>query len=65
MPDISKWNTKNANSMREMFSNCFSLISLPDINKWNINKVEDNKNIFEDCLALIFLPNIKQIFSKN
>ena len=51
--------------MREMFSNCFSLISLPDINKWNINKVEDNKNIFEDCLALIFLPNIKQIVSKN
>ena len=33
LPDISKWNTNNINSMKGMFYNCYSLTSLPDISK--------------------------------
>ena len=33
LPDISKWNTSNAEFSNNMFGNCVSLISLPDISK--------------------------------
>ena len=39
LPDISKWNTKNANKINKMFYYCISLSSLPDISKWNTNNV--------------------------
>ncbi|MBO6292125.1 MAG: BspA family leucine-rich repeat surface protein, partial [Selenomonas sp.] len=35
LPDISKWNTKNVQTMSYLFSKCSSLSSLPDISKWN------------------------------
>ena len=35
LPDISKWDTKNATNMSYMFYNCDSLESLPDLSKQN------------------------------
>ena len=39
LPNISKWNTKNINSMNGVFFNCSSLLSLPDISKWTTDNV--------------------------
>ena len=41
LPDISKWNTSNANNMSYMFKRYYSLSSLPDISKWDISNVNN------------------------
>ena len=58
LPDISKWDTSNVESMYGMFHNCISLITLPDLSKWNINNVDDMSYMFDGCLSLAYLPNI-------
>ena len=57
LPDISKWNTSNVESMNRLFKNCFSLISLPDISKWNIFKVKNKEEMLEGFLSLINILN--------
>ena len=39
LPEIVKWNTKNVTSMKCMFCDCKSLLSVPDISNWDITKV--------------------------
>ena len=40
LPDISKWNVKNAKFLSLMFCECESLYSLPDISKWKIKNAK-------------------------
>ena len=51
LPDISKWNTLNVESMSDMFSGCNSLISLPDISKWNLG------NVWIQCFNCLNIPS--------
>ena len=53
LPDISKWNTTNVQTMNKMFIKCNSLISLPDISKWNTNIDKDILNESFNCLNKI------------
>ena len=46
LPDISKWNTSNVLSMKNIFSHANALIFLPDISKWNLNNVTDLSYMF-------------------
>ena len=49
LPDISKWNTNNVNTLIGIFSGCLSLITLPDISKWNTNNVKNMSYLFCIC----------------
>ena len=53
LPDISKLNTSNVNSLSSMFINFTSLISLPDISKWDTKNVGNMISMFQDCTSLI------------
>ena len=46
MPDISDWNVNNIITLKNVFFNCSSLISLPDISKWNIFNPNINASYF-------------------
>ena len=47
--------------MKELFSNCYSLLYLPDISKWNISLAdhEEIAYIFGNCISLSFLHDLK------
>ena len=47
-------------SMRCMFYNCSSLVSLPDISKWNTANVTDMRFMFYDCSSLKSFPDISK-----
>ena len=55
LPDISKWNTDNVDSIKYMFYECSSLSSLPDISKWNTDNEPDMNDMFNGCLNTVFL----------
>jgi len=65
LPDISKWNTSNANNMSYMFSNCSSLKLLPDISKWNTNNVNNMSDMFYFCESLKSIPDISKWNTNN
>jgi surface protein len=44
--DISKWNVRNVNNMKEMFASSYFN---KDISKWKLNENGNNNNMFEDC----------------
>ena len=48
LPNISKWNINNVNSMGTLFYKCSSLIKLPDISKWNMSNVTKMNKFFFD-----------------
>ena len=65
IPDISTWNTEDANTMIYMFKDCKSLVSLPDISKWNTSKVTNITGMFCECNALVTLPDLSKWKFKN
>ena len=44
--------------MRQIFSNCSSLINLPNISKWNTAKVKGIARMFAGCKSLLNIPDI-------
>ena len=62
LPDISKWNTSNVNSLNNMFYECFSIKSLPDISKWNIVNVSNIRNMFNGCKSLIWNICLENVY---
>ena len=54
LPDLSKWNIKNADDMKNMFKNCISLAYLPDLDRINYNKTN---SIVSGCFSLLDFPN--------
>ena len=65
LPDISKWDTKNVESMDYMFCGCKSLQSLPDISKWDTKNVKRIKNMFNGCKSLQSLSFIEKFKIKK
>ena len=65
LPDISNWNTNNANNMSGMFYECKSLSSLPDISNWNTNNIKDISDMFYGCSLLLSLPDISKWNTNN
>ena len=61
VPDISKWNTKNVQSMCSMFEECSSLSCLFDISKWNLNNLIDVSCMFKNCISLVSIPKINLV----
>ena len=59
LPDISKWNTKNATNLYCMFYSCRSLTSLPDISKWNTQNVININDMFDEYSKLLVEPYFK------
>lgn len=50
--DISDWKTENVESMENMFSRCYELVSIGDVSKWNLNSVKNIKCMFYYCKSL-------------
>ena len=48
LPDISKWNVENVESMEEMFYGCINLDlgEFPDLKKWNLTKLKNIDRMF-------------------
>ena len=65
LPDVSKWDTLNVNSMKYMFYECNSLLSLPDISKWNTCNIFFFDSMFYNCGSLISLPDISKWNTSN
>ena len=49
LPDISKWDTKNATDMSRMFYHFDSLNNFPDFFKLDIKNVTNMDNMFDGC----------------
>ena len=60
LPDISKFNTSNVETMDYMFYNCSNLKSLPDISTWNTSNAFAMEGIFENCFSLKSLPDLSK-----
>ena len=54
--DISKWDTRNATTMRDMFMNAFYFNG--DISRWNISRVTDMRSMFFQAAS--FDQNLSQ-----
>ena len=65
VPDISKWDIKNIDSLGFMFSGCESLSSLPDISKWDTSNIITTWKMFEGCRSLSSLPDISKWNTSN
>ena len=52
-------------SMKSMFYECKSLISIRGISKWNINRVKDISFLFHECSSLNNLSDISNWDTKN
>ena len=65
IPDISKWDTSNVESIDNMFLHCFNLKSLPDISKWNTSNIKYITNLFSDCQKLEYIPDISKWDTNN
>ena len=65
IPDISKWDTSNVESIDHMFLHCFNLKSLPDISKWNTSNIKYFTNLFSDCKNLEYIPDISKWDTNN
>ena len=53
LPDISKWNTSNAQDMRSIFGGCKLLNSLPDLSKWDTSNVNNMSGTFYEYITSI------------
>ena len=51
--------------LKEMFSNCISLVSLPDISNWDFTDVIDISKMFSNCVSLTTFPNISNWNTNN
>ena len=51
--------------MNNMFTGCYSLISLPDISKWDTSNVLDMSYMFNECSLLVSLPDISKWNTSN
>ena len=67
LPDISKWDIQNLNSLDNLFSGCISLNTLPDISKWKVNlnfegtyNIPSMSNLFSECSSLLSIPDISK-----
>ena len=58
-PDISKWNSKNIESMRGMFLSNTSLNYIPDNSKWVFSSIEDISYMLKFS-AIKSLPDISK-----
>ena len=65
IPDISKWNMKNAIIISKLFLGCTSLKSLPDISKWEINNILTINSLFKNCSSLEYMPDISKWDTSN
>ena len=62
LPDISKWNVNNLETINNIFKGCSSLLSFPNISKWNfLNIIHQNNinNLIEDSLSSKNSSNIE------
>ena len=64
MYDDLKWNTK-ISVMKEIFSNCSSLIYIPDISEWDTSNIIDMNKVFYNCSSLPLLPDISEWNTSN
>ena len=61
----SKLKFNNYTIIKEMFSDCKSLLSLPDISKWKTDYVTDMSYMFNNCGSLSSLPDISEWKTDN
>ena len=67
LPDISIWNPKNLNNIKDLFVGCNSVYKFPDITKWNLSGC-NNLNIFssyDETIGPSFDPSNKNSSSKS
>ena len=59
VPNISRMDTSNVESMWSMFEGCEKLVELKGINRWNVEKVVTMRGMFYRCLNLKYLSEIE------
>ena len=60
VPNISRMDTSNVESMEVMFEECDKLFEIKGINRWNVEKVVSMKGMFFNCCSLKSLPEIDE-----
>ena len=60
VPNISRMDTSNVESMEVMFEKCDKLFELKGINRWNVEKVVSMRGMFFNCFSLKYLPEIDE-----
>ena len=63
LPDISKWDIKNAKNISYMFIECKSLQSLPDFSNWDTTNVDDMSLMFVGCKCINIMTIEYAIYS--
>ena len=63
--ELKLMNSNNYTIIKEMFSDCKSLLSLPDISEWKTDNVTDMSYMFNNCGSLPSLPDISKWKTDN
>ena len=62
---ISQIDTSNITNMKDMFSECTSIILLPDFSNWNLSNVTRIDGLFACFDSLLSLPDISKLDTSN